>query len=153
MQVKRLNKSNQLGAEVSVALPIHLAQKLAKRVFNYFHYYVSNSASIVPDVIKKSFDQHEGYMTDAGLSAFIERQLYPDAKELQIPEDAAPVGEDAFQLGINGKASEEQGDDGDDEEGKEEEEIRVLEQRQIDRINSIKWSPWHDALRNKMFYL
>lgn len=61
-----------------MALPIHFAQKLARRVFDYFHYYASNSASIVPEIMDRSYHQHrhEGYLTDQGLSDYIQEQFF-----------------------------------------------------------------------------
>ncbi|KAL5416593.1 hypothetical protein PMIN04_008094 [Paraphaeosphaeria minitans] len=174
--VKRLNQSNQLGAEVSVALPIHFAQKLARRVFDYFHYYATDSASIVPDIIRPSYhkDRHDGYKVDQEMRALIQTQLfrtsgYEEEYEPEIlgtedsfDDEQIDEGDDGFeqsieqdnsQADLKSEVSEDAKDIGDDKEPTAEEEVELNEQEQIDRINSIEYSPWHENLNHTMFYL
>ncbi|KAF1964669.1 hypothetical protein BU23DRAFT_575507 [Bimuria novae-zelandiae CBS 107.79] len=77
--VKRLNRSNQLGGDVSIALPIHFAQKLSKRFSDYYHFYTTDSASIHPSILRNTFA--EGHLTgaesDRTMVHYIERQIFP----------------------------------------------------------------------------
>ena len=60
LQVLHINQNNQLGPfQVSMALPVHFAQKLCKRFFNYFHFYAKDSASIAPPILKYTYPSLE----------------------------------------------------------------------------------------------
>lgn len=153
-QVQRLNQTNQLGAEVSIALPVHFAQKLARRVFQYFHFYATDSASIVPEILVPAYneDRKQGYRVNRLMKSCIEAKVYKDLDEsAEFEFGTGPATEDAQQAHQNGtlNAAPMKGKNA---EPTEDEMAELNEQEEVHDANSIA-SPWHPNVRDKMFYL
>lgn len=89
LQISHLNQRNQVGGQVSVALPIHFAQKLAKRVFSYFYFYATNSASLEPNLQLYTYfgDIDEAYLMDEQMTAYIKSFFHEQAK---VEENTLP---------------------------------------------------------------
>ncbi|KAF2438743.1 hypothetical protein P171DRAFT_448822 [Karstenula rhodostoma CBS 690.94] len=142
--VKRLNRNNQLGGDVSIALPIHFAQKLSRRFFSYFQFYTTDSASIYPDILQATYDPTH-LANHKKMARFIQRHLSPSEEQFtpsakKIPPSAPPSsqGTAVAELPLS--------DDGglEGEEGFEKKENPTITFPDL---------PWSDRLNATMFYL
>lgn len=131
-------------------MPIHFAQKLARRVFDYFHYYATDSASTVPDILgsweRYRNDRKGGYKVDRVLRAVIEKLFFKSNDTLKSSQFDEKHIEGSVEAEPHNRADSPIGNYWKDE-------AELNEQKEIDLINSISSSPWQGELSQKMFYL
>ncbi|KAJ4358622.1 uncharacterized protein N0V89_003206 [Didymosphaeria variabile] len=153
--VKRLNQRNQLGAEVSIALPIHFAQKLARRVFDYFHFYATDSASLVPSILGPTSykERKDGYITDRAIKQIIENQIYSRGHAGAVVSDEEVADQGSTQNDPGDESPKNESINGEKKGDTEDTEVEQHEKAEIGIINSIVESPWKRNLSNQMFYL
>ncbi|KAE8831403.1 hypothetical protein PTNB73_09056 [Pyrenophora teres f. teres] len=75
---RHLNSNYQLGknANIAIALPVHFAQKLAKRMYDYFRFAVTNQYDSVSSVLRRLHrPDHEGAENDKEMTEMMNEYL------------------------------------------------------------------------------
>ncbi|CAO2647515.1 Nn.00g084370.m01.CDS01 [Neocucurbitaria sp. VM-36] len=76
---RNLNNSYQLGknAKVDIALPVHYAQKLARRTFDYFHFAQSNRYDTMPGLLRAlPHADEDAHKDDEDMTRLIKEYLH-----------------------------------------------------------------------------